>query len=149
MKKINFLWIGIISLSTIFVALLIFFKAEPAFAQEVWEGWRGYVPSGMQERTLAQYVQSIINAALLLAAVVAVVYLIIGGYKYITASGNAEAVGEAKTTIFNAIIGLVIIFAAYVIIDFVYNLIAPETSWWERILGSIGGGGSGGDVGPK
>lgn len=92
-------------------------KSSPALAQ--FDQWTNYVPAELRSNTLEGYVQSIINAALVLAGVVAVAYLIIGGYQYITSSGNAETAATAKGTIMNAIIGLVVIFAAYVIIDFV------------------------------
>ena len=142
MKKIKIPWV-ILAVASCLAAALIILKTEPASAQGAWDAWRTYVPGGLQTRNLSQYIQSIINAVLLLAGVVAVIYLIIGGYKYITASGNAESVAEAKTTIFNAIIGLVIIFAAYVIVDFVYQVIT-HGSIWGAININIGGGGGGG-----
>lgn len=140
-KKI---WIFIILAIGLIVGGLILFRAEPSLAQ--WDQWRQYIPEGLStKKTLANYIQDIINAALLLAGVVAVVYLIIGGYRYITASGNAEAIAEAKTTIMNSIIGLVIIFASYVMIDFVYQIVTHGSG---GIFGIIGGG-SGGNVGQK
>lgn len=95
----------------------VLLKYSPVYAQ--WDDWKSYVPGDLQSNTLEGYIQSIINAALVLAGVVAVVYLIIGGYQYVTSSGNAEAATTAKGTIMNAIIGLVVIFASYVLIDFV------------------------------
>jgi len=141
--RVKIPWVIIFVMAACLVVGLIIFKIEPAFAQGSWDQWRDYVPGGLQTRSLSQYIQSIINAVLLLAGVVAVIYLIIGGYKYITSSGNAESVAEAKTTIFNAIIGLVIIFAAYVMVDFVYRIIT-HGSIWGAININIGGGGTGG-----
>jgi len=69
--------------------------------------------------TIATVTSNVINILLTFAGVVAVVYLIIGGYQYITSAGNAEQAGAAKNTILYAIIGLVVIFAAYLIIDYV------------------------------
>lgn len=147
-RGIKIPWVGIIVVAACLLGGLIIFKAGPAAAQGAWDQWREYVPGGLRtDRTLADYIQSIINAALLLAAVIAVAYLIVGGYKYITAAGNAEGVAEAKTTILNAIIGLVIIFAAYVIVDFVYRIITHGSIWGVFNINIGGGGSSGGNTG--
>jgi len=94
-----------------------------------WDDYKKYIPKGLQDQDLQGIISAVISAALLLAGVVAVAYLIVGGYKYITSSGNAEQAESAKTTITNSIIGLIVIFAAYVITRFVLSQIgAPEVS---------------------
>jgi len=70
---------------------------------------------------LQSLVQLIITVLLVIAGVIAVIYLIIGGYQYITSAGNAEQAAAGRTTVLNAIIGLVIIFAAYLIISFIMS----------------------------
>jgi heme O synthase-like polyprenyltransferase len=69
--------------------------------------------------TLPIIIGRVIDILLVLAGVVAVVYIIIGGYQYVTSAGNAEQAGQAKNTVLYAIIGLVIIFAAFLIVNFV------------------------------
>lgn len=59
---------------------------------------------------------TVIQYVLAIAGLVAVVYLIIGGFNYITAGGNEENTKKATKTLLNAIIGLVVIFAAYAIV---------------------------------
>lgn len=96
--------------------------ATKAYAQ----GWTEFFPADFQNiggGDLPTFIQTIINAVLVIAGVVAVVYLIVGGYKYITSSGNAEAAEAGRTTVLNAIIGLVIIFAAFLIVNFVVDRI--------------------------
>ena len=76
--------------------------------------------SGMFRFTsLEAAVRSLVNILLLAAGMVAVIYLIIGGYQYVTASGNAEQAAAARTTILNALIGLLVIFASFAIVNFV------------------------------
>ena len=65
----------------------------------------------------------IINYILGAAGLVAVIYLILGGFSYITASGNEEQTKKATKTLFNAVIGLVIIFAAYAIVVTVQRVV--------------------------
>lgn len=56
-----------------------------------------------------------------LVGVVAVVMIIVGGFKYITSSGDSSNVQSAKNTILYAIVGLVIVAMAQVITGFVLD----------------------------
>ena len=76
--------------------------------------------SGVAGGDLPSLVRMIIQIILIIALVVAVIFLIISGYNYITAGGDAEKATVARTGIINAIIGLIVIFASYLIISFVY-----------------------------
>jgi len=53
---------------------------------------------------------------------VAFIYLIINGFKYITAGGDAAKATEARNGVLNAIIGVVIVLMAYVILKFAGGL---------------------------
>ena len=61
----------------------------------------------------------VINFLLAVAFIIAVLFLIIGGFRYIISGGNAEAAEAGKNTIFNALIGIAIIILAYVIVSVV------------------------------
>jgi len=85
-----------------------------------------FFPGGLQNfggGTLQGLIRAVINVLLVIAGVVAVIYLIIGGYQYVTSAGNAEQAAAGRSTVLNAIIGLVIIFAAFLVINFVMNSI--------------------------
>jgi hypothetical protein len=58
----------------------------------------------------------IINILLAIVGLVAVLFLIIGGFRYITAGGNEETAEAGKKTIINAIIGIVIVILSFVIV---------------------------------
>lgn len=107
---------------SISVLTLVAAYAPKAYAQFSGD-WFRFLPAGFATGDLTTTIGTIINLALLLAGVVAVVYLIIGGYQYITSGGNAEQAQAGRTTVLNAIIGLVIIFASYVIVNFVLSRI--------------------------
>lgn len=53
--------------------------------------------------------------------IVAVVMIIIGGFKYVTSSGDSSNITAAKNTILYAIVGLVIVAIAQVIVKFTLN----------------------------
>jgi len=64
-----------------------------------------------------------INLGLAIVGIIAVGFLIYGGFRYITSAGNDEVAEGAKKTIQNAIIGLVIIILSYTIITVIINAI--------------------------
>ena len=66
----------------------------------------------------------IISLLLFVAGALAVLFIIIGGYQYITAAGNEEQSEKGKKTLINAIIGVVVIILAYVIINVVVNTVS-------------------------
>lgn len=63
-----------------------------------------------------------INFIFVVAALLALVFLIIGGVKWLTSQGEKEAVNKARETIVASVVGLVIIFLSYLIVDFVLQL---------------------------
>jgi type IV secretory pathway VirB2 component (pilin) len=70
---------------------------------------------------LPDMVGRIIKVVLGLLGVVLVVIIVYAGFLWMTAGGDEKKVKDAKAWMTNAIIGLVIIVAAYAITDFVIN----------------------------
>jgi hypothetical protein len=73
--------------------------------------------------TASQFAIQIINIMLMFSGIVAVFFIIIGGYQYLTSGGNAESAEAGRKTVTNAIIGLVIIILSYVVINVIVNLV--------------------------
>ena len=71
---------------------------------------------------------NIIKIALAFLGVLAVVIILIGGFKWMTAGGNEEQVEEAKKILISGIIGLVIILASWGIATFVINSLLTATN---------------------
>ena len=65
---------------------------------------------------------TIIPWTLGIVLLVAVVMLIIGGFLYVTSSGNEGMVERAKQTMLYAIIGIVVVILAFVIVRTVANI---------------------------
>ena len=65
---------------------------------------------------------TVISTLLLVAGVLAIFYLIWAGIQYITSAGSPDKAKAARGGIINAIIGIVIIVAAYFIIKFAVGL---------------------------
>lgn len=70
---------------------------------------------------------NVINLVLGLLGLIAVIIILIGGFKWMTAGGNEDKVSEAKKMITQGLIGLVIILAAWGIASWVIGIIAEQT----------------------
>lgn len=73
------------------------------------------------DNTFLTVISRLIVIALSLASLVAMAFLIYGGFQYITSRGNEEQTESSKRTLFNAIIGLIVIILSYVIVVVISN----------------------------
>lgn len=65
--------------------------------------------------------KQVTNTILYIVGIIAVIMLIIGGIKYVISGGDSKKVTDAKNTILYAIIGLIIAFLSYAIVNFVIS----------------------------
>lgn len=84
--------------------------------------------TGLGSTDVRTTIAQIIRVAMGLLGIVAVVIILIGGFKWMTAGGNEEQVGEAKKWIFSGVIGLAIILAAYALASFVITQLVQATT---------------------
>ncbi len=68
---------------------------------------------------LSSVVAAVINGFLALLGIIFLFYLIHAGYLWMTARGEEDQVNQAKDEIRNAIIGFIVIIAAYAIVNYV------------------------------
>jgi len=83
-------------------------------------GWAQY---GNLDTLVSTKIASLINFMTGFAALVAVILIIVAGYMFITSAGEADQVEKAGKTISGAIIGLVIVFVARILIEFVIKAV--------------------------
>jgi Type IV secretion system pilin len=77
---------------------------------------------GVSGSDLPKYIEAIYKLALIIVVLSAVLMLSIGGFMYLTSAGNTAALTTAKGVIFDAVIGLVIALAAWLLL----NVINPD-----------------------
>lgn len=75
-----------------------------------------------------QTAAKIINVALGFLGIIAVVIVLLGGFKYMVSGGNEEKTTEAKNLIVSGIIGLAIILSAWAITSFVISRLINATA---------------------
>ena len=90
---------------------LPFILADPAFAQ---------TPGGVSN--VENFIRSVITVLAGLAGLVATGFFVVGGFTYITSSGNPEHLDRAKRTLLWAAIGLGITIAAFVISNIITDI---------------------------
>jgi uncharacterized membrane protein YjgN (DUF898 family) len=69
------------------------------------------------------------NVLLFVLGAVAVIMIIIGGIKYVTSNGEQSQVASAKNTILYAVIGIIVAFVAYAIVNFVTSQISKGNTY--------------------
>jgi hypothetical protein len=109
-----------------FIAIALFTWATPVFAADIPD--------------ISSFTSNTLGIITFISAAAAVLFLIKGGYGYITSTGKPEALEDAKKTIKNAVIGLVIVLAAGTIVSLFKNSLnsaAPTGSTGAIALSQI------------
>ena len=123
-KKINFLKAAevILSVLIVFAPLAVSAQINRNFACDPTTGMN------CQNTSVNGLIRTVINWLLAIAFGLAVLFLIIGGFWYITSAGNEETAEKGKSTAINAIIGIIVIILSYVIINVVSGMVSNSSS---------------------
>src|SRR3989344_6046334 len=85
--------------------------------------------------SLLTTIVDIVNVLLGLIGLIAAIYLVMGGVRYITSEGEEDQTKKAKNTIIYAVIGIIVIGFSAVLVNFVIS----------NVIGGEGGGSSQGN----
>jgi len=114
----------------LFIAGLIFLEVGVSFAKEnptvtfipqvsIGEEFIAGKAVKITGTTLAKYIMAFYKWAIRAITIIAVVMLMIGGFQWMMAGGNANIVGQAKARMASALAGLVLVLGAYLLLNFV------------------------------
>ncbi len=78
--------------------------------------------------------KQVTNTILYIVGIIAVIMLIIGGIRYVISGGDSKKVTDAKNTVLYAIIGLIIAFLAFAIVNFVITALPSGGAKTEQSL---------------
>lgn len=84
--------------------------------------------TGMGQRDPRAIIASVIRIILGFLGIIAVIIILLGGFKWMTAAGNEDKVAEARKLIISGVIGLVIIMAAFGIAQFIISGLLAATN---------------------
>lgn len=120
----------LIPIGVIVVFAATVFLSEPLFALSLQEGVNAARGSGQPTDLFgpAGIVSTITNVLLFIAGALSVIMIIIGGLRYAISGGNSGNVTAAKNTVLYAIIGLIVAFLAYAIVNWVLGALVPGSS---------------------
>lgn len=88
-------------------------------------------PPNIQIENIGLLISSVIGTLLVVAALLAFFYLILGGIQWITSGGDKTGMEAARNKITHAIVGLVIVGSAWAVMILVQNFLG---------IGDIAGG---------
>lgn len=77
------------------------------------------IPNPIESVEPGNLLTDLINTLLVYGGVLALLFIIFGGFRYIISLGNPESVEKARNTVLYAILGLIIIFLAYFLVAYV------------------------------
>ncbi|MFH1233031.1 MAG: hypothetical protein V1649_00040 [Patescibacteria group bacterium] len=117
----------------LFIALPIFsftLTAQALTEGDAWGSQKNAIASstGLGVKDPRVMVADIIKIALGFLGIVAVVIILIGGFKWMTGGGDEAKVEEATSFIKAGVIGLIIILASFAIATFVINSLVTATA---------------------
>ena len=125
----------ILFLLTCGVFIIADFASAGAISSGV-QSFGGQVFGGSSSQSLPILAALIIKSLLGLLGIVAVAMILYAGFLYLTSTGKEEQIKRAKSILVTSVIGLIIIFSAYAIANFVFEAIS-------NAVGQAGGGGGG------
>lgn len=83
---------------------------------------------GLGDKSPKEVANSVINVLMGFLGIIAVIIILIGGFKWMTAAGSEDKVGEAKKMIAAGVIGLAIILSAWGLTTFVIQQMLNATN---------------------
>ena len=76
--------------------------------------------------TVEELIGAVFNAILGIVGALALILLALGGIQYMSSGGDKIAVEQARGRITSAIVGLVVVFGAWLVINFIGNILTGE-----------------------
>ena len=111
----------------IMTALLLAMPAVASAQLEDGFGLDTFDDSGLGTNDLKETIAGLLNVVLGFLGILAVLIILLGGFKWMTSAGDGGKVDEAKNLIGAGVIGLVIILSAYAIGKFVLEEVYKAT----------------------
>jgi len=83
-------------------------------------------PSNIRISDVGQLISATVGAMLIIASLLAFMYLILGGIQWITSGGDKANMETARNKITHSIVGLIIVGAAWAIMMLVQNFLGVQ-----------------------
>ena len=78
---------------------------------------------------LLELAANVVSFMIRASFLIAIVFLVVGGFKYLTSGGNSEKVKSATSTLTAAVVGILIILVGWLVLNFVFTQFTTCDSW--------------------
>lgn len=111
--------LGLIGLSAIAPS----YTASASTVSEVKSGVTGVGgdTDGNRSGDVAVTIKKVIGILLFLIGMIAVIFIVIAGFRFVTSNGDSNTVSAAKDTIIYSVLGIIIAVMAYAIVNFIID----------------------------
>jgi hypothetical protein len=115
-------------IAQVLAALFLFSYAVPAFAAFPSGGSGGFPSSGSGSQTITnpakaesigEFVALILRAVMAIGIPIAIIFIVLAGFKFITAQGSPQALAEARSNFVYTVIGIAIFIGASALAELV------------------------------
>jgi hypothetical protein len=124
-----FILTGVLFILVPIFALTLAPAAQADYNDMLWGGYEGnvQVATGLGNEDPRTMAGAVVNIILGFLGIIAVLLILYGGFKWMTAAGNEENVASAKKLIMAGVIGLIIILMAFGLAQFVVSALYNAT----------------------
>jgi Na+-driven multidrug efflux pump len=88
------------------------------------------------ERSASQYIQDVVQYLLMFISIVAVIYIMYAGFQILIWNGDEEKLKKSRQTIIYVMIGIIVIWLAWPITDFILNMLDVNSTTVSTTLTS-------------
>src|SRR5665213_2477433 len=114
-------------------------SVAPAFAADPTQGAIDVCPSGtfggVCNTSVNSLISNVIQGVFVIAILIALFFLIWGGLSWIISQGNKEKVTAARNTLIAALVGLIVVFLSYFLLNVVIQLLFGKNV--TQVLNSV------------
>ncbi|MFC1756798.1 hypothetical protein ACFLZC_01400 [Patescibacteria group bacterium] len=101
----------------IFVTVALFVNAQEPTVLTNNTGATQFQQTTGTDQSFGAYADKVLKFSIVFSAILAVIMITVGGFEYIMAGGNMSTTEKAKTRITQAVLGLLLVIASYLILE--------------------------------
>ena len=122
MKKLSSIF------SVVLTGAVYFFASSAVYAQSICPSGQFSNLCSLSLNNASNLVGNVVTILLIIAVILALFFLIWGGIRWITSGGDKGKVDAARQTITAAIVGLILAFLAYAILNIILLIFTGKTA---------------------